>query len=235
VGRKGSTPSWPNVIATTFRLWLERRGKRMRPVGVAVAATALVAAVVTVVLVNLVPASGASGQADLLRRGADRTVRALDGPGGPTTAAVSLGRSYAAALAADLAARIAAGQQLLHNKNVRESSGARTELTAGNVDPRLLVMLAKLAGQRRVNIVTIEGAGSADAPLREAQISAATTGQLRAMLSFLRGQQAPYLPAQASLVRMTRGKYVLDIRYNPPSPIGLLSVDPSGAGPSRGR
>jgi hypothetical protein len=220
VGRKGSAPSWPKVIATTFRLWLERRGKHMRPVGVVVAATALVAAVVTVVLVNLVPASGASGPADLVRRGADRALRTLDAPGGPTTAAVSLARSFEAALAADLQARIAAGQQLLRNKNVHASPGVRTELTAGNIDPRLLVMLAKLAGQRRVNIVAV---GAAGPPLREAEIGAATTGQLRAMLSFLRGQQAPYLPARLNMVRVGRGKYVLDIQYDAPSPIGLLS------------
>jgi hypothetical protein len=218
-----SAPSWPKVIATTFRLWLERRGKRVRTVGAVVSSAALAGAVVTVVLVNLVPARGASGQADLVRRGADRSLLAL---GGSVAAVASFGRSFEAAMAADLQARIAAGQQLLHNKNVHASSGARTELAAGGVDSRLLVVLAKLAGQRRMTIVAIPNASpdAAGPLLREAQISAANTGQLRSMLSFLRNQQAPYLPDQAALVRVARGKFVLDIQYDAPSPVGLLSA-----------
>ncbi|HEX6521737.1 MAG TPA: hypothetical protein VF070_17295 [Streptosporangiaceae bacterium] len=201
-------PSWPKVIATTLRLWLRRRGRRMR---IALAAVCLVVAVGAAVAVSIVLAAGAPVRADLVQRGADRSLRAVNNS---TVAAASLGRSFEAAMAADLQVRIAAGQQLLHDKNVHAGSAARAALTEGSVDARLLVVLAKLAGQRRISVVIVG--------LREARVAAATTGQLRSMLSFLRGQQAPYLPAQATLVRVARGKYVLDIQYDAPSPIGLL-------------
>ncbi len=184
-------------------------------------AAGLVGVVVAAVAVSLALTAGAPVRTDLVQRGADRSLSALDSS---AVAAASLGRDFEAAMAADLQARIAAGQQLLHNKNVHAGSAARTALTEGSVDARLLVVLGKLAGQRRISVVIVgdSSPGAADIPLREAQVAAATTGQLRSMLSFLRGQQAPYLPAQASLIRVARGKFVLDIQYDAPSPIGLL-------------
>ena len=38
MGRTESAPSWPKVMATTLRLWLERRGKHVRTVGAVVSA-----------------------------------------------------------------------------------------------------------------------------------------------------------------------------------------------------
>jgi len=182
---------------------------------VSILAAGLVVAVGAAVAVSLVLAAGAPVRGDLVQRGADRSLSAVNDS---AVAAAAFGRDFEAAMTADLQARVAAGQQLLHNKNVHAGSAARTALTEGSVDARLLVVLAKLAGQRRISIVFI----GANVPLREAEVAAATTGQLRSMLSFLRGQQAPYLPDQAGLVRVARGKYLLEIQYDAPSPIGLL-------------
>ncbi len=322
-------PSWPAVIVTTLRLWLDRRGSTrragrrrgwgLRALTVALA-VGLAAAVATVVLVNLGPASGAApGQGDVIRRGAGKSLAGLGGPAvvalaltrvqaagwiaqqvspdatvacdpamcaalqaaglpagqlqplrrsaaGPLSAALvvatpsvagqfgtrlasvyapqviaSFGSgateidirsvapdgagSFQAAMAADLRARIAAGQRLLRNKNVHAASAARTALTAGSADPRLLVMLAKLAAREGMSIMSFDdpSPGAAGLPLREAEISAATTGQVRSMLSFLHAQRSPYLPAQARLVRVSRGRYLLDFQYDAPSPSGLLS------------
>jgi hypothetical protein len=135
--------------------------------------------------------------------------------------------AYDRALAADRRARIAAGRQLIGNRHVIASAAARARLRAGQVDPRLLAMIAALAGQAPLQILSFgdssPGAG-ADIPLRGAQITVAHAGKhqaarLRAMLSFLRAQRLPYLPMRAALV----GQSAVSIEYAAPSPLGLLS------------
>ena len=67
-------------------------------------------------------------------------VRAVE-PGGAS--------AYRAALRADLAARRAAGSQLLRNSRIRFTGPGAAQLRAGDVDTRLLATLAALASQYR--------------------------------------------------------------------------------------
>ena len=55
--------------------------------------------------------------------------------------------AYRAALQADLAARGAAGSQLLRNSHIRFTGPGAAQLRAGEVDTRLLATLAALASQ----------------------------------------------------------------------------------------
>jgi hypothetical protein len=139
--------------------------------------------------------------------------------------------AYDSALAADRGARIAAGGQLIHNRHITMPAAAQAVLRAGQVDPRLLAMLAALAAQQPLQILAFgdpSPGASAGIPLRSVEMAPAKTGaktaaktaaRLRTMLSFLQAQQVPYLPMRAVLV----GQSALSVEYAAPSPLGLLS------------
>jgi hypothetical protein len=143
--------------------------------------------------------------------------------------------AYRTALAADLAARREAGSQLLRNPRISVSAAARSELSNGQVDPRLLATLAALAAAGPVQVMTFGDAGpgaSAGMPLRAAElgVSARAGGRaagLRSMLAFVRAQRVPYLPAQAAIAAGAGGSSVLSIEFAAPSPVGLLPAQPA--------
>jgi hypothetical protein len=130
-------------------------------------------------------------------------------------------KAFEASVAADNAARITAGRQLLRNPRIIASPAARTALTAGRVDPRLLAMLAALAVQQHVSVLAFgdSSPGASQVPLRGAELGA-TPAQLRSMESFLRAQRTPFLPDQLSITA-TGNQHVLNIEYDAPGPLGL--------------
>jgi hypothetical protein len=135
--------------------------------------------------------------------------------------------AYDSALAADRSARIAAGRQLIGNRRITTSAAAQSALRSGQVDPRLLTMLAALAAQQPLRILSFgdpSPGASAAIPLRSVELAPASAGaqaaaRLRVMLSFLHAQQVPYLPMRAVLV----GQSALSVEYAAPSPLGLVS------------
>jgi len=135
--------------------------------------------------------------------------------------------AYDSALAADRSARIAAGEQLIGNHRIGMTAAAATVLRAGQVDPRLLAMLAALAAQQPLRILTFgdpSPGASAAVPLRSVELAPAKAGtqaaaRLQSMLSFLQAQRSPFLPATAALVHQS----ALSVEYAAPSPLGLLS------------
>jgi len=132
--------------------------------------------------------------------------------------------AYEAELATDRKNRIAAGEQLLTNKNVQASPAAKTSLRAGQVDPRLLVTLSALAHLMPLQLVAFDdsspGATSA-VPLRGVEIGAATSAGLPAMLTFLTAQQTSFAPAKAVITRNANGQSVLSVRYDAPGPMDI--------------
>lgn len=130
--------------------------------------------------------------------------------------------AFEASVASAQQARIEAGKQLLSNKNVRASGQARNALLAGNVDPRLLITLGLLAHEMQVRLVAFNdsspGASSA-VPLRGAEIGAADSAGLSAMLAFL-AQQTTYQPSQYREARIASGQ-VIAVQYDAPAPLGL--------------
>jgi hypothetical protein len=135
--------------------------------------------------------------------------------------------AYDSALAADRSARIAAGEELIGNHRIAMTAAATTVLRAGQVDPRLLAMLAALAAQQPLRILAFgdpSPGASAAIPLRSVELAPATArtkaaARLRTMLSFLQAQQSPFRPATAALVHQS----ALNVEYAAPSPLGLLS------------
>ena len=127
--------------------------------------------------------------------------------------------AYRAALRADLAARRAAGSQLLRNSRIRFTGPGAAQLRAGDVDTRLLATLAALASQYSFR-VTGFGDASPGAPVLFRQVSITGVGRgLAAALAMIGGQNPPYLPAHAAAV----GQTGLSIEFAAPSPLGLLS------------
>ncbi len=120
--------------------------------------------------------------------------------------------------------RIAAGEQLLANNHVQASADARKALLAGQVDPRLLVTLGTLAGLMPIRLVAFDDpspGASSDVPLRGAELGAAASTGLSAMVAFLRAQQDLYAPAVARITQIANGQQVVTVRYDAPGPMGL--------------
>ncbi len=148
--------------------------------------------------------------------GAERVDVRYVAPGG--TAA------FESQLATDRRARIAAGEQMLTNKHVQVSAAARRALLAGQVDPRLLVTLSALAHQLPLDLVAFDDPSpgvSSDVPLRGAEIGAAASAGLPAMVTFLSAQRNPYAPAVARITQGSNGQSVVTVRYDAPGPMGL--------------
>ena len=133
-------------------------------------------------------------------------------------------KAFEAQLPTDRKNRIAAGEQLLANNHVQAAADARKALLAGQVDPRLLVTLGTLAGLMPIRLVAFDDpspGASSDVPLRGAELGAAASTGLSAMVAFLRAQQDLYAPAVARITQIANGQQVVIVRYDAPGPMGL--------------
>ena len=138
-------------------------------------------------------------------------------------------KAYMAQLAADMAARRSAGAALLHNSSIQVAPAARRELIAGQVDPRLLLMVVTLSHAYPVAVVSFgsqASGASAGVPLRSAEITGAPApghrpASMRVLRHFLNAQRTPYRPATVTTVRLG-SRTALDVEYPAPSPFGLL-------------
>jgi hypothetical protein len=140
--------------------------------------------------------------------------------------------AYLSALRTDQAARVSAGQQLLRNQRIHVSAPVRQAMTAGQVDSRLLTVLAGLATMHAVNVLDVGTAtpGASPAlPLRWADIASAGRlphhphwpNSIGSLSRFLRAQLAPYRPASITSIRLN-GRAALRVGFAAPSPLGLL-------------
>jgi len=143
-------------------------------------------------------------------------------PGGAT--------AYRAALRSDLTARRSAGGQLMHSRRIQVSAQGAGQLAAGEVDTRLLVMLAVLASQHPWRVIAFgdasPGVPLTEAPYRQVIIAAdggRGTAGLTAALALLRAQHGVYQPAQVTTVRLAGGQPGLRIDFAAPGPLGLLA------------
>jgi tetratricopeptide (TPR) repeat protein len=139
--------------------------------------------------------------------------------------------AYLTALRQDVAARKAAGAQLLANKRIRASAEASAQLAAGAVDSRLLIMLPPLAAVHPIQILAFghpaPGAGPG-VPLCSADLSgsgraAAMTdaSYLSWLTSFVRAQLGPFEGSMVVLLEV--GQPVVRVMFAQPSPLGLLA------------
>jgi hypothetical protein len=140
--------------------------------------------------------------------------------------------AYRAALREDRAARKVAGAQLLANRQIRATGRARTQLAAGSVDSRLLIMLPALAATHPIQILAFSDSAPGadpDAPLCRADLSGsgraagmADADYTRWLTSFVRAQ----LDRFAGSVAVIRpgGRPAVRVGLDRPSPLGLLTA-----------
>jgi hypothetical protein len=136
---------------------------------------------------------------------------------------------YLAALRSDLASRRQTGRQVAGNSRVSAPAAARRQLEAGQVDSRLLITIATLSHQGPVKIVSFGDSGpgaGAGVPLREVEIASppgVKSGYLQSVLALVRAQRPPYLASTAKLTHLVTGQEIVQIIFDAPSPLGLLS------------
>jgi hypothetical protein len=121
---------------------------------------------------------------------------------------------------------------LLSRRRISLSRMARFQLIAGQVDSRLLVVLARLAALHPIYILKFADSGphaSAGVPLRSAELAQSrsdptvSTGFAQSVHTFLAAQNATYRPAELSVVPLGGRHAVLVVQYSAPSPLLLLS------------
>jgi hypothetical protein len=146
--------------------------------------------------------------------------------------------AYLHQLSADVAARKSLGAVLLRDPRIAAEPAARSQLTAGRVDPRLLLTISTMAALHPLSIASFDDTarGAApEVPLREATLlggigdSSADSGAgLTVLARFLSGQQPPYLPAVIQTVRLPTGDHALRVRFAAPTPLGLINGNQPG-------
>jgi hypothetical protein len=141
--------------------------------------------------------------------------------------------TYLVQLAEDVAARKAAGTEMLRNHSIHASPIASHQLIAGQVDTRLLVTLVTLAHSYPVDIIsfgTNQAGASPGVPLRSAEIAGAPgpgstpAVSVQTLRGFLSVQQPPYHPSAIVAVKTASRRTVLRVEYPAPSLLGLLGT-----------
>ena len=141
--------------------------------------------------------------------------------------------AYKTAASADLAARETSGRALLGVPDVVASATASKQLTAGQVDSRLLLAIAGLAADHPIDIVdfgNIAPGQDPDIPLRFADLAvndqaAAPLGSsayVRSVVADLGAVSMQFRPASTETVVLPSGQKVLRVQFTAPSPLGLL-------------
>jgi hypothetical protein len=131
-----------------------------------------------------------------------------------------------------VAARKAAGTQMLRNHLIHASPLASRQLIAGQIDTRLLVTLVTLAHSYPVDIIsfgTHQAGASRGVPLRSAEIAGApgsgsTPASVQTLRGFLSAQQPPFRPSAIVAVQTATRRTVLRVEYPAPSLLGLLGT-----------
>ncbi len=139
--------------------------------------------------------------------------------------AIGGARAYLAALSTDVQERTAAGRELAGNAAITAPAIARTQLSTGRVDARLLMTLAALTHKFRVQVVSFGDSGpgaSAGVPLRELTLLAPSSAYLGQLLSFLHAQRPPLLPVVST--EHVGAAIHVQIEFTAPSPTGLLGA-----------
>jgi hypothetical protein len=119
---------------------------------------------------------------------------------------------------------------VLHNANIKVAAAAQGQLTAGQVDSRLLLMIVTLAHSYAIQIISFgrpASGASPGVPLRSAEIAGAVPAHghrpvsLQVLRAFLSAQRTPYRPSAVITMRLG-SRTVLDVEYPAPTPLGLL-------------
>jgi hypothetical protein len=136
--------------------------------------------------------------------------------------------AYRSDVAKDLSARKAAGAELVGPAAGQISPVERKELAAGQVDSRVIVVLAGIE-KHPVQVVGFGDAGPGvtrtTAPFRSVDLAVTSSASKRAMLAALGAEAAgdrQYHPSRVGTVHLPNGHLVLRIEFAAPSPLGIF-------------
>ena len=148
--------------------------------------------------------------------------------------------AYQTALASDMAAAKAAGARLLADRRITVQTSARSQLTGGLVDLRLMSALTALSRHLPVSVVGFGNVGpgvSAGVPLRYADLTPTgptsqaggqtQAGYARSVRSALSGLDTSFRPVRTVPVVLPDGQAVLRVEFTAPSPLQV----PGSQGP----
>ena len=137
--------------------------------------------------------------------------------------------AYQTAQAGDMAAAKAAGAGLLADRRITVQTSARSQLTGGLVDLRLMSALTALSRHLPVSVVGFGNVGpgvSAGVPLRYADLSPTSqaggqtqAGYARSVRSALSGLDTSFRPVRTVPVVLPDGQAVLRVEFAAPSPL----------------
>ena len=135
--------------------------------------------------------------------------------------------AYRAASDKDLFERKLSEAALVSQVQVALPATAKSELMAGRVDSRLIVLIADLAASQSVTVVAFGDAspGVATAPLRSAEVRVTSDASRQSMLATLRKEtqlNPAYRPSHITTMRLPTGQTVLNIEVAAPSPLGIF-------------
>jgi hypothetical protein len=138
--------------------------------------------------------------------------------------------AYRSHLASDLTARKASGVIFATGPaSPQLSSVAKKQLTAGQVDSRLIILLADLEGKHPVRVTEFgdasPGVTETNAPLRSADLAITSSASKRSLLAALalEAKRYPqYRPAHVGPLRLPTGQSALQVEFSAPSPLGLF-------------
>jgi hypothetical protein len=135
--------------------------------------------------------------------------------------------AYRSAVAADLSERKSSGQVLVSKSSIHWSAAEKTQLAAGQVDVRLMVVIVDLAANHTVQVVAFgDGSpGTPSAPLRSAELAYSGSAAKKALLDGLAAVATGspvYRPSHITTVRLRTGRTALLVEFSAPSPLGLL-------------
>ena len=140
-------------------------------------------------------------------------------------------RAYQLALNRDLAARDLLGTELVGNSRIALPVSAKTELAAGQVDPRLLITLPPLAQRHPIRVIAFYDrapGASSGVPLSGVRLAGwdpkaglSAHAYLRWLVSYLRSQRSVYRAADVATT-WRNGRAIVSVRFARPNPIGLL-------------
>jgi len=148
--------------------------------------------------------------------------------------------AYQTAQAGDMAAAKAAGARLLADRRITVQTSARSQLTGGLVDLRLMSALTALSRHLPVSVVGFGNVGpgvSAGVPLRYADLTPTgptsqaggqtQAGYARSVRSALSGLDTSLRPVRTMPVVLPDGQAVLRVEFTAPSPLQV----PGSQGP----
>ena len=143
--------------------------------------------------------------------------------------------AYRTAQNLDLAARkTAEAALLLNDSQIQVPALAGLQLATGQVDSRVVLALADLAGQQPISIVQFgnDGPGaSANLPLRFVDLAENVPAAHQAPAAYVRSVRAylgragnKYRPASMTTVVLANGQAVLRVDFSAPSPFGVFGA-----------